>query len=332
MCAKINMVKYMKSRMDRYYKDESSLPESRAEKNKNVYNNSEHGDIDNVDVETSIEVIGNDINSMDINSLRGLLENHYSKEKNLEESLTETINLDEEKLEDTKEYDLKKVLEDAKKNRESDYEKDRFKKIRDTQYDILKNLDLDRKDSPVIDEKAEGEDKLMELIKTVEFNATKAHKKIDEEKDLMSDLLADDEEDVLEPINLEEEETFDGTKASLAEELEKTVNISRDSLEEEETKNEEDLKLTETISEKEIEEAEEFDNTKTTDITTENTFYTGKYSIKSNDFDKDSFEDLEKDIKFGNVFIKILITIIILVVLFIIVYFIDSNFHLGLFK
>ena len=330
MCAKINMVKYMKSRMDRYYKDESSLTESRAEKNKNVYKNSDNGDIDNVDIETSIEVIGNDISSMDINSLRGLLENHYSKEKNLEESLTETINLDEEKLEDTKEYDLKKALEDAKKNRESDYEKDRFKKIRDTQYDILKNLNLDRKDSPVIDEKAEGQDKLMELIKTVEFNATKAHKKIDEEKDLMSDLLADDEEDVLEPISLEEE-TFDGTKVSLAEELEKTVNISKDEIVDE-PEEKEDLKLTETITEQEIEEAGEFDNTKTTDITTENTFYTGKYSIKSNDFDKDSFEELEKDLKFGNIFIKILVTVIILVVLFIIVYFIDSNFHLGLFK
>lgn len=331
MCAKINMVKYMKSRMDRYYKDESSLTESRAEKNKNVYKNSDNGDIDNVDIETSIEVIGNDISSMDINSLRGLLENHYSKEKNLEESLTETINLDEEKLEDTKEYDLKKALDEAKKNRESDYEKDRFKKIRDTQYDILKNLNLDRKDSPVIDEKAEGQDKLMELIKTVEFNATKAHKKIDEEKDLMSDLLADDEEDVLEPISLEDEKTFDGTKVSLAEELEKTVNISKDEIVDEPEEKEE-LKLTGTISEQEIEEAGEFDNTKTTDITTENTFYTGKYSIKSNDFDKDSFEELEKDLKFGNVFIKILVTVIILVVLFIIVYFIDSNFHLGLFK
>ena len=200
--------------------------------------------------------------------------------------------------------------------------------VMDIQYDILKNLNLDRKDSPVIDEKQEGEDKLMELIKTVEFNATKAHKKIEEEKDLMSDLLADDDEDVLEPVNLEEE-TFDGTKASLAEELEKTINVSREELEETDEK---EMTLTEVIDPTKEYKTGEFDNTKTTDITTENTFYTGKYSIKSNDFDKDSFEDLEKDLKFGNVFIKILVTIIILVVLFIAVYFVDGYFHLGLFK
>ena len=327
MYVKINMVKYMKSRMDRYYKDESSLTESRAEKNKNSYNHAGNDGLDNVDVETSVEVIGKDIASMDINSLRGLLEDHYSKERNLEESLTETINLEETTIEDTKEYDLKKELEEAKKNRESDYEKDRFKKIRDTQYDILKNLNLDRKDAPVIEEKQEGEDKLMELIKTVEFNATKAHKKIDEEKDLMSDLLADEEDDALEPVNLEEEE-FDGTKASLAEELEKTMNINDTTIE----TTQEEMTLTNAIDPNTITSTSEFDNTKTSDITTENTFYTGKYSIKSNDFDKDSFEDLEKDLKFGNVFIKILVTIIILVVLFIVVYFVDSNFHLGLFK
>ena len=143
----------------------------------------------------------------------------------------------------------------------------------------------------------------------------------------MSDLLADEEDDALEPVNLEEEE-FDGTKASLAEELEKTMNINDTTIE----TTQEEMTLTNAIDPNTITSTSEFDNTKTSDITTENTFYTGKYSIKSNDFDKDSFEDLEKDLKFGNVFIKILVTIIILVVLFIVVYFVDSNFHLGLFK
>ena len=48
------MVKYMKSRMDRYYKDESSLTESRAEKNKNVYKNSDNSDIDVVEQQFSV--------------------------------------------------------------------------------------------------------------------------------------------------------------------------------------------------------------------------------------------------------------------------------------
>ena len=45
-------------------------------------------------------------------------------------------------VDDTKEYDLTKVLEKAKDEKVETYEEIRAKKLRNTQYDILNNLNL----------------------------------------------------------------------------------------------------------------------------------------------------------------------------------------------
>jgi len=51
----------------------------------------------------------------------------------------------EEYLVDTKEYDINAILEKAKKGKNVDYNKERLKKIREAQYEILNNLDLELK-------------------------------------------------------------------------------------------------------------------------------------------------------------------------------------------
>ena len=58
--------------------------------------------------------------------------------------LLETIEEEEieEKLADTKEFDINAILEKAKSTQNVDYEKERLKKVHDTQYDILKNLNI----------------------------------------------------------------------------------------------------------------------------------------------------------------------------------------------
>ena len=224
---------------------------------------------------------------------------------------------------DTKEYDLKKILEDARKNRESDYEKDRFKKLRDTQYDILKDLDLNRKEDPEIDDSLTREEAtLMNLIKTVEDNATKAL----EEKDLMSDLLSEDATEVLEPIPEDEEEVKyePEDKPSVKDELEKTIKIARNEISEE---------LEKPLTKEEVESAPELEETNTTStmtLTQENTFYTGQYKIKKSDYDDGN--DSNAGFKVGNIIIKILVGIIILLVIAVIVYFVDKYFKLGLFR
>ncbi len=60
-------------------------------------------------------------------------------------------------------------------------------------------------------------------------------------------------------------------------------------------------------------------------------FYTGSLQIKDGDLDDNEFEDLQKEMKFGNIFIRILVFIIVLIVIAILVYFADKYFNLGLF-
>lgn len=312
----------MKSRMDRYYKNNPPLEESRLNKNKNAYEGTTEEDLENIDLTTNISVIDTDTTNMDLDKLKEYLNVHYSKNHEEDVDMEETLS-EEKNIVDTKEYDLKKILDEARKNRESDYEKDRFKKLRDTQYDILKDLDLNRKEDPEIDDSLTREEAtLMNLIKTVEDNATKAI----EEKDLMSDLLSDDATEVLEPIPEDDEQiTYEPEdKPSLKDELEKTIKIARNEIEEE---------LEKPLTKEEVESAEPIEDTTTNtlNLTQENTFYTGQYKIKKSDYD-DGSDDSEKEFKLGNIIIKILVGIIILLVIAVIVYFVDKYFKLGLFK
>jgi hypothetical protein len=60
-----------------------------------------------------------------------------------------------------------------------------------------------------------------------------------------------------------------------------------------------------------------------------NTFYTGKLSIKKEDYD--DFKDIQDDIKSNSILIKILIFIFILAILSVVIYFLNKYLNLGLF-
>ncbi len=57
-------------------------------------------------------------------------------------------------------------------------------------------------------------------------------------------------------------------------------------------------------------------------------FHTGNLQINDADFDSNEFEDIQREMKFGNIFIKILVFIIVLIVIAILVYFADKYFNL----
>ena len=69
------------------------------------------------------------------------------------------INLDK-----TREYDINAILEKAKGEKEVSYEKERLKKLRDTQFDILSSLDVEEEKE--IKEPVEHNE-LMDLINTI---------------------------------------------------------------------------------------------------------------------------------------------------------------------
>lgn len=304
--------------MDKYYKDEldTDNSESRLVKNQNKYNNFDTTELENLDLTTNISVIDTDIEKLDIDELKDYLNDHYSKD-DISDVYNNDLIEEEDKLVDTKEYDLKKVLEKAHNNKESNYDEDRFKKLRDTQYDILKDLDLNRKEDPKAEETLSTEEAtLINLIKTVEG---KSIKKEGETKELMSDLIGDDNTEVLPPVD--ENMEYTSTRTSLADELEKTLNISK-------------KEITNAIENDTYSEPEEEPSkTSTMELTdTTNTFYTGQYKIKNSDLDDGDYQEFEGSMKIGNILIKITVAIIVVIVLVIVLYFVDKYFGLGLFK
>lgn len=298
--------------MDKYYKDEI-IEESRTQRNQEKYAKMREEDIENLNMTSNISVIDADTTNLDINKLKEMLNEKYSKKVEEDIDLEETST--EEDLEDTKEYDLNKILEKAHQNKTSDYDSDRFKKLRDTQYDILSSLNLNRTDDPEFEESLTVEEaNLMNLIKTLNYNAVK------QSNDLMDDLLADDEP-AKEPKKKVKDYT--GPKPTIVEELEKTKQLSKEELVEEPKE-----EITEETQVKDIDETiGEEPSAKLVEDETD--FYTGQYQIEESDLD--DFSDLQKEMKSGNVFIKILVTVIILIIVATVIYFANKYFNLGLF-
>lgn len=305
--------------MDKY-KEELEPTNSRTSRNQSIYSKVEEQDLEKLDLKSNISVIDADPNSLDIEGLKELLDNKYQNRRSretFEESIEEPIdNID---LETTKEYNLKKVLEEAHKNKDTDYDRERFKKLRETQYDILSSLNIEKEESNDTEAMLTTEEaNLMNLIKTVDFNAAKNKASKDNKDDLFSDLLGGENTEVLKPIT-EEDEMAD-KKISLLDELEKTKKLSKQELDEEISKYE--------TSEEKLEKTLEQDPlTKTQELA--NSFYTGNFQIKDDDLD--DFADLEKEIKGGSIIIKILIIVLVLIFLAVVVYLLNKYLNLGLF-
>lgn len=314
----------MNSRMDKY-KDEAEQVGSRTLKNQNIYNKIDDEDFEKINLSNNVSVLEANPNNLDINQLKELLDQKYqSKRDDSSAALEVHSEPDPIDLETTKEYDLKKVLETAHKNKDTDYDHERFKKLRETQFDILNSLNIHKDETPEpVETLTTEEANLMNLIKTVDFNAAK-NKAMKSESDelsggLFDDLKAESNTQALDPISFDETIIPD-KKSSLAEELEKTKKLSRHEISEELEKIQN--------SSNELEKTLEDDPlSKTQQL--QNTFYTGKYPI--NEDDLEDFADLEKEMKGGSIVIKILIIILVLIVLAVGVFLLNKYLNLGLF-
>lgn len=318
------MVKYMSTRMDKYYKEPENKSDSRTNRNKGMYSKVADDDFEKLNLKSNVSVLHTD-SDLDIESIKEILNQKYERrEMRRVDTEPEYEEIEEDLVEeDTKEYDLKKVIETAHKNKEPNYDRERYEHLRETQFDILRSLNINREDDPEFEETLTAEEAtLMNLIKTVNENASKS--KTAKNDDLLGDLLGDDQTEVLEPVQIEEEEP--DKKPTIVEELEKTKQLSKIEIEDELEK------LSEPIKEEEIGELEEkFDRTKELSPTEElsNSFYTGSYHIDKDDLD--DFMDLEKEMNGGNIVVKILVIIIVLVTLALAIYLLNKYLNLGLF-
>ncbi len=154
----------MNSRMDKYGIEKPEF-KSRTELFEELYQNNEIDDISKIDLNSNISVLKTDAKNINIDLIREMLDKKYRDNIPKRKSISIDIEDNEEETNkekiDTKEYDINEILAKAKTEQSVDYNKERLKKISNTNYEILKNLELDSKN------KDNSEQELMTLINTI---------------------------------------------------------------------------------------------------------------------------------------------------------------------
>lgn len=288
----------MQTRMEKYNSNNSSIG-SRTQKNKALYEESHKGDLTNFDVNSNESVIGESKNHIDVSEVQKIISERYNidapKRRSIEiPKVEEPVVTDT--LQNTKEYDINAILAKAKQGKNVDYNKERLKKVRDAQIEILSNLDLELKkvEDPKTPHQKMAEENLMDLINTITQIEIKNKKEYAKESSEALDLLSDlkDEEDS------------------------RTIP---------ESKNEEDE--TEEITE---EYTDEYTEEITEDITTDQEKTTRVLSTMEMEA-YDEFSDVSKE-DTGSFILKIFIFILVVALIVGGVYILDQILALGLFK
>ena len=137
----------MNSRVDKYYDNNTNVG-SRTARNTQLYKDISKTELENFEVKSNATVIGNNRGSIDVEKIKSILDTHYN-----DVPKRRSIKLDPPKEEvkpkpifETKEYDINVILDKAKEEKVENYNEDRAKKLRDTQFDILSNLNINRED------------------------------------------------------------------------------------------------------------------------------------------------------------------------------------------
>ncbi len=286
----------MKTRIDKYGEDES-FPPKRVSKNTELYEEIKNCELDSFDIGSNAKVIADSNNQIDIDKLKDILEKNYQeppKKRSMKFDFPETNDIETLDIEEEpKEYDINTILEQAREEKEEDYQKERLKKVRDTQYDILKSLEIEAKSKN--EEKSKEE--LLELINTINLNEiqSKNGKKLQEEIDDMDPL------DILTELKGDDNTVVEGAK-EFTEEIQKF-----------------EINSLELKGEKEQEEiAEALDETLDKSFYTTNTIFTEK-----------DFSDSDNDK--GSIVVKILIVVVFLAIVAGLVIFLNEFLGLGWF-
>lgn len=211
----------MKTRMDKYYDENPTNTSLRQHKNKSLYENISNVEVDDYKLETNATVLENNAKNIDVEKIKKILDTKYNRDtkrrsiviEDIEEE-TPSISLDE-----TREYDINAILEQARSEKEVDYEKERVKKIRDTQFDILNSLELNKDEldfedtsdntseisSTNITNPKKDNDELIDLINTITIRELYANKEKGEETsstdELVSSLKPDANDKTLDELN-----------------------------------------------------------------------------------------------------------------------------------
>ncbi len=190
---------------DYYYEpNRNSNYSSRSRKNEELYQEMSYDELNEINLASNAHVIGENNKNIDIDKIKELLEKKYKEESRKSRAFIKQPEeeISEDKMEEeTKEYNINAIIEKAKQDKEIDYEKERLKKVRDTQYDILKGLNLKESEEKENASKVtSNKEDLVNLIHTItEKELTREINPLD----ILTDLKGNDDTVVLDGVKEE---------------------------------------------------------------------------------------------------------------------------------
>lgn len=188
----------MESRVNKY----SNHNMSRVDKNQDLYKKINHEDVASLKIKSNATVIDNNASAIDVEKIKQILDKRYNDTPKRKSIRIEQEEMPESRVfnDDTKEYDLNVVLERARDEKNESYEDVRAKSLKNTQFNILSNLDINTSlDNQIKDE--EDKEELMELINTITINETKLKEEDTADPlDILSDLKGSDNTEVYEKM------------------------------------------------------------------------------------------------------------------------------------
>jgi len=286
----------MQTRMQKYYDEKNNNTLLRQQKNENLYENIKNCEVDDYRLDTNITVIEDDVQNIDVERIKKILDTKYNqtpKRRSIViEEPEEEIDIS---LDETREYDINVILERARSEKEDNYEKERLKKLRDTQFDILNSLEIENEKEEEFIEESTDNNELMELINTItarELNLTKNNVEKEEDLDpldILTDLKGSDDTIII--GGAKEEESIGETSPIMS--LEEADKIKPQIIEE----NKQDL--------------------------------TNTLQFTQSDFD--DFNDLKKEVKTSRALIYTIIVLISLIIFVGLIIFLNKFLNLSLF-
>ncbi len=192
----------MESRVNRYKESDNDINnqeieiKSRSSKNQKIYDTINNQELENVSIKANSSVLTEDAPNINIAQVRDMLDKKYRDEYDRKTiSIPNESSYGDIEYEKTREYDINQILNNARnENAKNDYQEERLKKLRDTQFDILKNLDIKKKDTMPSSDDVQSMG-LMELINTITENEL-SNTEIDP-LDILSDLKGDENTKVI---------------------------------------------------------------------------------------------------------------------------------------
>lgn len=307
----------MKTRMEKYYDEDSTNTLLRQKKNENLYNNMDDLEVEDYKLNTNVTVLDNNAKNIDVEQIKKILDTKYNQTpKRRSIVIEDTIPDLDISLDETREYDINAILKRARDEKEVDYEKERVKKLRDTQFDILNSLDLD-----------ETKDDLTPIVETdMTSTLTNTNIKAPKEEEEVKPKKENDELlDLINTITMRELEKKPNSSSDLD-----PLDILTDLKGSEDTVVINGARETESIGETSpIMSLEEADKIKPQIMEEKkNIELTNTLAFTQSDFD--DFDDLKKEVKSNRALIYVAIILVSLVLIACLVIFLNKFLNLSL--